>query len=320
MASTALKKVQLGKQSVFGTGVAATAVLMGVSDASLSIVPGIEVPRDAGIKGPGANAVLGQIHGEGSIEINASYEDLPYLLEGVFGEATPGGVGPYTRDYAINNAADQAPRIQTFEFGVPTVAPYRMVGGIVSQLQITGEAGGHWMSTADLIGQKVEDNAMTGALSNRVIEYIRMADTSLYIDAAGGTVGSTVQAATLISFDLTINPNRHLKVFAGSLNPGGHGEGPWEVTLNLQAEFTAAVKAIIDAMDTAIIERQVRIQAVSGDKEVTIDLAGVLQDSQQLFQDRDGNVTVDLAFTGKYNAALANSLEIEVINDVAALA
>lgn len=320
MPVTNLRKVQLGQESSWGTGVAATAILMGVTDASLSVADEVHQTAEQGTMYPSPLVAEIKQSGEGSIKYDASYEDILFALDGIFGDCSPTGSDPYTWAYSAPTTTAPTPREYTMEFGAPS-AEYQMIGGIFNTLAIEGDVDGDgvWTVSADVIGKAVEAEAMT-SLSSRTVELIRMADTALYIDAWGGTIGSTAVATSLISFSLSVDPKYHLKHFAGAVAPGDFGEAQWEGSLSLTAEFNATVKAYVDALLTpALVQRQIRLKATSGTKTATLDFAGTLTDGVTLFEDRDGNMTVALTFNGTYNSTLSNWFKAEAVNSVATL-
>lgn len=317
MVATRSRIVALGKETTWGTPVAATARLMGLMDASFQPDDVTEVLPDLGRYSPSPNALQLQQAASGSIQVYGTYEDAPYILDGIFGEASPTGSDPYTYSYAAPIATPATPKKYSVEYGA-TGAAYVMSGGLMKTLRIAGAAGRYWEVSTDLIGELIATVSLA-SLSDRAVEAIRMADTLCYIDAWGGTIGST-SGGKLISFDLNVDTMRHLKVFAGNLNPTDHGEDKWEGTLQTVLELNSTSKAYVDALLSAKVQRLIEIKATSGSKVAEIQFAGTLIDGIPLFGDRDGNMTVELTWAGTHNAALGNWLKAEVINAVSALA
>ncbi|MBU0495036.1 MAG: hypothetical protein KKA73_25200 [Chloroflexi bacterium] len=236
---------QIGKQSVFTTAVAASAKLMGVKP-STSFKPeqSAIVLQHQGSLGPSAIAAQTALKASGNIDLDATYEDICFLLEGLFGVGVV--TGSYLHTYSAPLSSTEAPRGYTIEVGTGTSA-YKVIGALVNTLKISGEAEGVWQVAAGILGADIATVTLA-SLSDRTVELIRMADTVLYIDAWAGTLGATEASQTLISFELNIDPKRHLKPFAGSLYPRNYGYNRWEGTLKVVAEFNATAKAIVDAM------------------------------------------------------------------------
>ncbi len=318
MPSRVLRKVQLGKEVTWGTAVVATAKLAGLSDCTLQVADTVEAIEDVGTVSPTIQVANVEQHGEGSIEVAGTYEDILYFLHGLFGVVTPSGSGPYTWTYNGPHDSLAAPQAFTIEYGT-TNASYKMAGGVITTCTISGEAGGFWKIESDWIGKSIAA-ATLASLTDRTVEVVRMADTKLYVDIWSGTPGTTELPATLVSFELEINPNRSVGVFAGEAVPGRYTEDRWEGTLTLKLEFTSAVKAYIDALiGPALVQKIIEIEATSGTKSIKLDFAGTLIDGAELFDDNEGNMAVELKFQGTYNTTFANWVKAVVANSVATL-
>jgi hypothetical protein len=315
MVATALRKVQVGQETTWGTGVAATAILMGITDVSFDVADEVEVLQEMGHLNPSSIAYLQTLHAEGNITARATYEDIMYFAKGVFG--APSSAGTYTWTYAAPTTAAPTLNGMTLEFFDPTGAPYEADGVLFNGLTISGEAGGMWQVQSPLLGETIVAAAMTTALSERTVEAIRCGDTVLYMDTWGGTMGTTSVGATLISFSAEITPNRHLKQFCGSLTPENYGEGVWTGTLTTVLEFNSTAKALVDAMlAPALLQRQIQIKASSSSKNAAIQWAGTKSSGTTLFSDRDGNMTVELKWAGTYHATYGNWCKVIVTNAV----
>lgn len=325
MPATALRVVQLATENTWGTAEDATAKLMAVTNASLSVADEVYQPAAIGTLAPATTSVHMRQHGEGTLEQDASYQDICYWMEGLFGTVTP-STAPgttYVRDYEASLLAVTTPVEYTLEYGC-TDAEYNLAGALVTGLNISGEAGDVWKMSIEIMGQALSTKALTTGLSTRDVDLIRMADTTFYMDAWDGTIGSTEVAATLISFDLSADPQRHLKDFAGSVTPQSYGDSVWESQLTTVLEFNASAKALVDALVTpALVQRQLRLSAAQGTgataRQAVIDFAGTLIEGAELFSDRDGNMTVSLTWNGTYNDSLGNFLKASVRNELAAL-
>jgi len=153
-----------------------------------------------------------------------------------------------------------------------------------------------------------------------------MADTNIYVTPwAQSTLTTTALSATLISFELTANPQRHLKTFAGSGNPAAYGDSTWEGQLTTVLEFNSNAKTFVDEMvspDT-LVQRQIRLRASTGSateaRQATIDFAGTLADNVTLWDERDGNMTVSLVWNGTYNTANTSWLKLDVKNELSSV-
>lgn len=328
MPASVLRKVQLAAQSAWSTANStATVQLTGVTDVSLDIVPDVYMPQFMGTLAPAITAGLMGQHGEASISQVASYQDLPYYLEGVFGTSAASAGANTTYVYKYEAQVDQVTTAPYYTVQVGTTdAEYTLRTAMFTNLTISGEAGGMWEVSADLLGAAVTTMAMTDGLDVRDVDLIRMSDTNIYVTPwTRSTISGTALSATLISFELTANPQRHLKTFAGSTNPGAYGDSTWEGQLTTVMEFNSTAKAYVDEMispDT-LVQRQVRLRASTGAtteaRQATIDFAGTLSENVTLWDDRDGNMTVSLVWNGTYNTTNTSFLKLDVKNELSAL-
>src|SRR5262245_44930271 len=89
-----LMQVQVGTESTWGTAVTPTAKVMGVQTFMLD--PGVksEVFHDRrGSVAPGYLANVLEVRPAAPLEILSTYEDGCYLLDNLFGQASPSGTG-----------------------------------------------------------------------------------------------------------------------------------------------------------------------------------------------------------------------------------
>ena len=311
--------LQFGKETTWGVAVAATAKLMGVTEAALQPVDKVAAIADLGTLAPSRRSVQVGQHGEGTFSLALSYEDALYPLHGLFGAVDPTGAGPYTWAYAA--PVDAAPTMQPFtvEYGA-TGASYRLAGALIPKATLTIAVGDVWRLTkAALLGKAISPVTLA-ALADRTVELVRAADTKLYLDEWAGNIGTTEVQAALIKAELALDTGRHLKYF-NAFHPLAYGEARWAKSpLKLTLEFGATAKALVDSLLTPLlVQRQIRLKATSGTKSLQVDYAGTLTSGYELFKDRDGNMIVELNFEGEYNSNLGNWLEVTVVNSVSAL-
>ena len=315
MPATHLRRIQLGQQTAFATPVAATSILRGVTDGSVTINHNDAVVEELG-RSVSDLVVVSQRHAEGEIELQTTYEDILYGLFGLFGPVAPSG-GVRTFNAPITNYA--APQIYTIEYGT-TGAEYRVVGGLLKEWTLRYEANAGVTESWSFIGRSVQANALTGSLPTRVVTPVLSRHASWFVDNIGTAHGTTAVPGTVIEAELSINTNRHLKMFEGS-QPLDWGEGRWEAQLSITAEFNSTAKAWVDALLTDRVARNIRVNFVetASTRELRIDFVGLIAESPELFGDRDGNMTVELTFKALVAAPLNNWLQIRTINGVATL-
>lgn len=319
MPASRLKMVQLGKESAWGTPVAATVRIPTLAEPSVNPNTTLWQSEFYGFVGPGETMSVEAIDWSGSFPFAATYEFVPYLFDSLWGAASPSGSGPYTYSYtAPYTAMPSNPRSYTIEYGAPG-AMYRLLGGLTTRIGISGEVGQPWQVENDFIGKKVEPLASAANLALLATKLIRMADTRLFIDNWGGTIGSTQINAALIAFSLEFTSTRHLKRFAGDVHPSAWGDNTFGGSLSLTLEFTPNVKSQLDALLNGLTSRLFRIEATTGDYRATIDFAGAYEGNPSLFSDRDGNVTIELAVVPRYSPDLGYWAKAEFVNNLNAL-
>lgn len=321
MIGESLRIVQLGKQTQFDTAVTPTAILMGVDDASIKIENTSQVLKQLrGNLYPGTKAVLSEVGGSGKIDLQGSYEDILYLVESLLGVATPSGT--YIRDYVAPGAAAVAsPRMLTMVLGYAgATEPYKLTGGHVSKLTIKADSGGDpIMASAELVGYDVS-SATLASLSERAVNPIMGHQTQIYMDAAGGTIGTTEIVNLAYSYELEIDgaraPGRRL-----SLRPSTIDETRWGGTLKLGMMVSGATETILTAIaeQTDAEERQVRILHTDGTRIFRIDFAGVFTEAPEIYNITDDLLSLEFTLEGKYNTALGNWLKVHSENGVSAI-
>jgi hypothetical protein len=320
MAVLPLQQIQVGKEVTRGTVVAPTAKLTKVEE--VTTTPMREVAqaeeRRASIA-PAYNSWLNRKGGTLSMSGLVTYEDLPYHFDSLFGEATPGGVGPYTYDYVGPTVTAPSPRIMTMVYGDGTRA-YALAGGICNALTLSLAHGDAMRMTAEYLGHDVESDSVE-ALSDRALTEATAEHMSLFIDAVGGTVGTTAITTSLFNFELAINANRENKWHIGSSSPGGYRESRFTATLSMLLEVDATTAAYLnDLLTSSPLQKQVRLKATSGTDDIEIDFAGTVLEGFDIYSDEDGVVSINPTFTAEYNTTMADYLDITVTNDVSSLA
>ena len=318
-----LLRVQVGKETTWGTAVTDTAKLMGVSDFNLQ--PGVNAKRFKDIRGslaPAHLSALTKVAPQGSMSQVATYEDINYLLEALCGEATPSGAGPYVRTGgAPTTVAVATPRKMTAFYDDPGGAgTYKAAGLLPSKLTISGKQGEEMMLKADLLAKQVTTGS-PAALSDRSVNVVMGSDTKIYVDAWGGTIGSTEMATMSFSYEMLLDAQRILRHYLGALTPGRYVERRWEGELKVTLEFNATSKAFLDSILTpGLFQKQVRIKATpDANHIVQLDFAGTAEDAPQLFTDDDGGSTLEFTLKGTYHSTLANWFAYSVTNQVSAL-
>lgn len=324
MPTRGLTQWQVGPETTWGEPVAGTAKLMGMQDgAYLQSANRSDIyPDIRGSLAPAHLAGLEQIAGAGEYESLLTFEDACYYFDNAAGQATPSGTGPYTRAYAAPIATPVTPRILTFIHGSSQTGGgvWKLTGGLVNSIKIKGQSGKPTMISGDLIGKKKVQGALA-SLTDRTVEVVMGAPWLVYLDAWGGTIGSTQLVAAMVAFEMELKMNRVLGFSEDSLEADTWEQNPWEGQLKLTLRLNAAVKAEIDAVDeqTGVYQRQVRLKQTSGTKSIQLDFAGTQKEAPKTYDDEDGMLTAEWELNATYNPTLANWWKAQVANALATL-
>lgn len=327
MPEVATKHLQLVTENATWGGLVTTAThrFQGLTNINLDIDEGIQGSGQLGMMG--APTMMTEVYQEpmGSLEFEASYEDLMYPLHSVFGPGTKTQTtAPFTWTYLSPIAATAvSPYLQSAQIGMPGYS-YNVAGFILKGLTLKGEARGMWTGSADFLAKSAVKAVQT-TLADTTVTGIRMADTIFSVDTWAVAVGTTPAPITLRAFELKIDAKRHTKFFAGGLGPLAHGSQKWDVELKITVELNATTAAWVDAMlAPAMIQRVIQIKATSGAaaalKTATIQFAGVLQGPvSPVGADADGNATMDLVWRAQYNPTMGNYLIVILQNALTAI-
>lgn len=324
---TPLEQVQSAQESSWGTkNDTSTAKLMNVSAVDFSPVVNSELFQEVrGSLQQGFNTAIEEVEGMATIEADASYQDIPMYLDSLFDAASPSGANPYVYDYAAPTTALPAPLSRSLHYG-QSGAVYVLVGGLITQLDLSGESSKPIKINSKWGGTQVIGGTIT-ALSDRSTSLMMGDQAALYIDAWGGTIGTTQISSHVWSWSLSIKPNRHFNHTLGSLTPiswhDGDEKNKWSAQLKLSLEFSSTTKAYLDTLLTASptsLQKQIRIKYTTGSSAIfQMDFAGTALAAPGVFTDKDGLATYDITLDGTYNSGLGNFLKFSVTNAVSAM-
>lgn len=311
----------------WGTGVAQTHKVMGVTDFSLTpLVESQQIKDRKGSIAPGYESVPLRIHGEANLSGIVNYEYFPLWLDGLFGAATPAAdTDIYTYAYTGPTTAHPTPRKYTMAWGnandVDSVKS--LTSATIRDLQISGATGEPITYTANFIGYSVDtDTFDSAAEANSTITTTRGCDFALAIDPSSDAAGTTSITTTWMDFDLNINSNRAPFWHLGSLQATNAREARWDVSLRLGMELNTTSAAYLDSIlttTTTTFERVVKVTATNGSNQFIFTVNGVALEAPQLYQDNDGVTTVSLMLTGQFNSVLSTYLTMSVVNTVSVM-
>jgi hypothetical protein len=334
----ALRKIQLGREATAGTAVAATTIWRGEGAALKDNRTVEHVPELVGIATNTNRAYIGQEQAALTlVSTPATYEQLPHILEAGIMTATPAADGSassgYLRTYTAPTTAARTLKTYTLETGDNQQAE-ETAYAFVTDFKLTGEKGKAVMMEANWLGRTVDKTTFTGALTIPVVEEILSQLGTVYIDAAGGTIGTTAITDTLLKWELSCTTgwrakftlDRGFKYFSFPY----YSSDAWSAELSLTYEHNTTAVAQKDAF-VAKTGRLVRLQVTGGaygtagsgtlftaKKGLRIDCAGIY-DSFEALDAEDGNSIVACKLKIGYDATWAKALELVVANELATL-
>ncbi len=326
----ALRKIQIGREETAGTLVDATAVWrgMGTIEDQREVV---FVDEDIGILG-GADRVyipsyLGAITME---ETPATFEQAPHIFEAgikasTTGVADSGGSG-YIYTYTFPVSTLNAIQSYTIEGG-DNQGEEEMGYCFVDSFKLSGAGGKAVMMSADWFGRQVQPGVYTTSLSVPTVEDMLFSKGSMYLDTAGGTIGTTPVSNTLLEAVLNVKTGIIPKRSAdGSLDFSFLQYTPPVITFDVVFEHNATAVAE-KALWVANTPRLLRWQnlgtalATAGDhtyKTLWVDLAGKWEVFNKIGE-QNGNDVLAGTFRARYNSVAAKFAEILVVNELAAI-
>jgi len=202
----ALRKIQLGREAVAGTPVAATTIWRGmgtIEDTRETVYPEEAVGYLSGLDRayvPTLGGKLAMPSGE------ATFQELNHVFEAGIKAATgvaDGGGTNFIYAYPLPTTTINVIKTYTIEGG-DDQAVEEMEYCFVEAFKLSGRFGQALMCSADWMGRQVVTSSFTGALSIPTVEEIIFSKATLAIDAVGDTLGDTIISNTLYDMDLDV--------------------------------------------------------------------------------------------------------------------
>lgn len=317
MAVKALRKIQIGTESVAGTAVAASAIWRGegtIEDTS-KVVFSVE---DVGSLMPPDRSYIPQYDAQLAMkDSEATFEQLGYILNAGLGAATKTNdattVTVYNHAYSFATTSAITPVTYTLEAGDDNEEE-EAAYCYVKDFSLSGKPGEAVKVSANWHGRQLSSSTFTNSLSLVTVEEILFGNGKLYLDAIGGTIGSTLKSNTLIGFTL--------KVTTG-LTPVYTADGGLYFAFVKQVRPEVVCEVTFEHNGTATAEkaffrsqtsRQMRLRFIGSltgnptstgpdwrNKALTIDLVGKWKKFAAL-DESNGNDIVTGTFRGMYNA------------------
>lgn len=328
-ASWPMSVCQIGKETTPGTAVACTTIWRGPFGGFDDDRKSETIEEDTGTYADTMRTVDTQL----GIKMPAPqgtlhFEQLLYLAEASIARGvTPTGTPPtYIRTYNVA-VGDTAPSLQTYTMRIGN----KIVSGdmallayaMLEEWEISGNQGELWKTSSNWMAPRKQSGSFTAALGIPAWEPMNFSNTKLYIDAAGGTIGTTQKLGVLMGFSLKFNTGLEwVPAGDGTLYPTAHKIGKPKITFTLTLEVedggvVAAERAIYESK----AQRLIRVQCPGASPlDMSLDLFGAQYTKVSAYQKlNQNNTTVTFEGNAIYNAAAAKTMTLAVTTGLATI-
>lgn len=268
-------------------------------------------------------------------------EDLPLTFEGdllfdsviylgnmgIKDISTPvGGAAPYSWGFHPGlGISGQTPKAMTFQFG-DNLEQYDIEYCIARQLQFSGVMNEVVKMRAEMFGRNLEVTNWDPAAGDTGIDpnSVEVALTNkctLFIDATTVAPGTTIKAATLLGFVMTIDTGYQPVVHGGitDIFYDAIVQGPPKVTLELTLEFNTIAEAQrVIAQAGTRQNFQITVRG-TGTDYIYLMMSGVYATVDSLGEE-EGLAILKFTVESEYDSGLTRFYEVGVSNSIASLA
>ncbi len=324
----AFRKIQLGRETVPGTAVAATTIWRGLG------VPrddrkAVLVDENIGMLSPSQRLYIPKIEvGADFDEVEATFEQLPHIFEAglksVGSGAADGAGSDKIYDYPF--PLTTAPTIKTYTIeGGDNVLCEKLEYAFVSEFTISGKVGEALKMSATWVGRQLTPTTFTGALSLPVVEEILFSKGKLSIDNVAGTFGTTQVVGSFLEMALKVKTGL-MAYFTGDGNLYFTAMKNTPVEALLDITFEVETTPVAERANWRnLVERLVQVKfegssVASGGttyqkKTLIVNLAGKWDVLNEI-GDSDEDDTLSGTFRAGYSATKALMGNIIVVNEL----
>lgn len=305
MGIQALRRIQIGQESVRGTAVAADAILLG----RLTATPTINwyKPQDEERNSLALNHRLTNVGQQNNLSYEGSltFEQVGHFLSmgvGALITSQPdAGGAPNVYDHTFEPLLNAlaAPKAYTFEYG-DNQQEYESAFLMAAALDFSYAIGEPWQVSADLFARFPSKSTFTGALTPPTVEDVIGQKTKVYIDSTWAGLGTTQVSSTLINAKVSgstgLVPTRYSD---GDLEFSDVAENKRAAQIELMFKHNASGIAEYDNMAAGTMVF-VRLEVEGSNIETTfnrtwrIDLAMRYTEAPEQFGDQDGENVIAL--------------------------
>lgn len=319
-------KVQLGREGTAGTATAATTIFRGPFSMIEDTRERTIVTEQLGVFVQSERSYDSKIAAKWSQpSAPLTYEQVCHILEAGCKTATPSGTGPYTRVYNYPYSGTSVNTIKTYtiEAGSATVSSdmYEMEYSFVEDFEFSGAFGEAWTMQSNWLGRQMSQTSFTGSLTAPTVNEALFNHCLLYIDASGGTLGTTQKTGVLTAASVKVKTGlMQVPVGDGALYAVSHKWTQPEITFSITMELedgsiVATERGIYRSNGTRLIRLKT---SPSASLQFQIDMAAKY-DSISDYENSDGNTTVTFEGHGVASSTDSLALTFTIINGVAAL-
>lgn len=327
-----LAKMQVGREVIAGTSVAATRKQPIISGNLTEHVERTfpQEQRESFVANHRSFATKRYVEITG-MEVAPTYEDLPWYCNFAIScnmSGAPTAVTARRYDFSTNATVNDL-GTATLQVGDDTDT-FIVNMGIVTRMELTIAKNSPSTLTLDWLGQKATSGSFTSNLSDRVVEDINGVTAVAYIDAQGGTIGTT-QVTNVIDAKVSIETKQtQFWGFNGDLTP---------VDVYRNAARAAAVEMKLAFLDTTeydayqtsfdpdtAVHRKIRLYVTGSDiagsspttpKSLTVDLYTVWEEAP--FGEEDGLRVVSFKGQTLNVPAAGHDFKISVVNGISSM-
>lgn len=330
-----LQRIQFGKETVAGTKVAATARWRGMGS-TLDDQRKLEIVDElVGYMGGTDRTIITEnISGLSLSATPATPEQLQYLWAMAMGGPTTGAADGAGTDKIYTNTIPTTAGVTlqsyTLETGDDKEQEYATYG-VCKQIVIEGKAGESVKMSGTLLARGV---TVLGGFSSAALPAVSELPTSqgkFYLDAIGGTIGTTQVANQILGFKITYD-------FMVIPKPTMDGSLDWSFAVLVDYKISGEV---LFEHDTAVLRsagakadfvsqtaKLMQIKLLGG----TITTPGTTYSQKQVLinhpikwlnpptlSDLNGNDTINMKFQSRYNSTYGSAGAVIVVNELASL-
>lgn len=273
---------QIGKENSYGSDAAATRKMyFDIGESKLTQERDPRTWRFASGRRANVGAItLGPKRAGGMVSMPLSAAEIVELaLISLQGGVSPAGAG--TAKLWTFVPGNTAPDSATMEWN-DGARDWQETGVYGNVFRIAGSAAGENKVSVDLFGKVLSAAAATEGLADGLPDFLEGWETKLYIDALGGTAGTTAVSDTLINWDVSHDNQLGRKKWANNTDYYD-ANTLGEAAARAQLLFEAAPAAALTEFDNynGVVERLVRLEfgqnaVIDGSDKtfVTVDIPG----------------------------------------------